>query len=50
MMLNILFQKVYQLNLNVIKSKNIEFPCLNSLAKHLKRDGQVIRDYLKGDK
>ncbi len=31
-------------------SKNLEFDSLNSLAKHLKGDGQVIRDYLKGTK
>jgi len=30
--------------------KNIEFNSLNSLAKHLKGDRQVIREYLKGDK
>lgn len=31
-------------------SKNLEFYSLNSLAKHLKGDRQVIRDYLKGNK
>lgn len=31
-------------------SKNLEFDSLNSLAKHLKGDRQVIRDYLKGSK
>ena len=31
-------------------SKNIQFDSLNSLAKHLKGDHQVIRDYLKGTK
>ncbi len=31
-------------------SKNLEFNSLNGLAKHLKGDRQVIRDYLKGDK
>ena len=31
-------------------SKNLEFDSLNSLAKHLKGDRQVIRDYLKGKK
>jgi hypothetical protein len=31
-------------------SKNLEFDSLNSLAKHLKGDRQVIRDYLKGNK
>lgn len=30
--------------------KNIEFDSLNSLAKHLKGDRQVIRQYLKGEK
>jgi hypothetical protein len=30
--------------------KNLEFNSLNSLAKHLKGDRQVIREYLKGDK
>lgn len=30
--------------------KNIEFDSLNSLAKHLKGDRQVIRSYLVGDK
>ena len=30
--------------------KNLEFNSLNSLAKHLKGDRQVIRGYLKGDK
>jgi len=30
--------------------KNIEFNSLNSLAKHLKGDRQVIREYLKGEK
>ena len=30
--------------------KNLEFDSLNSLAKHLKGDRQVIREYLKGDK
>ena len=30
--------------------KNLEFDSLNSLAKHLKGDRQVIRGYLKGDK
>ena len=32
------------------ESKNLEFDSLNSLAKHLKGDRQVIRDYLKGSK
>ena len=31
-------------------SKNLEFDSLNSLAKHLKGDRQVIRDYLTGKK
>lgn len=31
-------------------SKNLEFDSLNSLAKHLKGDRQVIRGYLKGTK
>lgn len=31
-------------------SKNLEFASLNSLAKHLKGDRQVIRDYVKGVK
>jgi hypothetical protein len=31
-------------------SKNIEFDSLNSLAKHLKGDRQVIRKYVKGEK
>jgi len=31
-------------------SKNLEFDSLNTLAKHLKGDRQVIRDYLKGTK
>lgn len=31
-------------------SKNLEFDSLNSLAKHLKGDRQIIRDYLKGTK
>ena len=31
-------------------SKNLEFDSLNSLAKHLKGDRQVIRDYLKKSK
>lgn len=30
--------------------KNLEFNSLNSLAKHLKGDRQVIREYLKGEK
>jgi len=30
--------------------KNLEFDSLNSLAKHLKGDRQVIREYLKGEK
>lgn len=30
--------------------KNLEFDSLNSLAKHLKGDRQVIRDYLKNNK
>lgn len=30
--------------------KNLEFDSLNSLAKHLKGDRKVIRDYLKGTK
>lgn len=30
--------------------KNLEFDSLNSLAKHLKGDRQVIREYLKGTK
>ena len=32
------------------ESKNLEFDSLNSLAKHLKGDRQVIREYLKGNK
>ena len=31
-------------------SKNIEFPSLNSLAKHLKGDRQIIIEYLRGKK
>ena len=31
-------------------TKNLEFNSLNSLAKHLKGDRQVIREYLKGEK
>lgn len=31
-------------------SKNLEFDSLNSLAKHVKGDRQVIREYLKGSK
>jgi len=31
-------------------SKNLVFPSLNSLAKHLKGDRQIIREYLKGEK
>jgi hypothetical protein len=31
-------------------NKSLEFDSLNSLAKHLKGDRQVIRSYLKGDK
>lgn len=31
-------------------SKNLEFNSLNSLAKHLKGDRQVIREYLSGEK
>ena len=31
-------------------SKNLEFNSLNALAKHLKGDRVVIRDYLKGNK
>ena len=31
-------------------SKNLEFHSLNSLAKHLKGDREVIRNYLKGNK
>ena len=31
-------------------SKDLEFPSLHSLAKHLKGDRQVIRQYLKGIK
>ena len=31
-------------------SKNLEFDWLNSLAKHLKGDRQVIRGYLNGTK
>jgi hypothetical protein len=31
-------------------SKNLKFDSLNNLAKHLKGDRQVIRDYLKGNK
>jgi NUMOD1 domain len=31
-------------------SKNLEFGSLNSLAKHLKGDRKVIREYLKGSK
>lgn len=31
-------------------SKNLDFDSLNSLAKHLKGDRQVIREYLKGIK
>ena len=30
-------------------SKNLQFDSLNSLAKHLKGDRVVIRDYLKGN-
>lgn len=30
--------------------KNLEFNSLNSLAKHLKGDRQVIREYPKGNK
>ena len=30
--------------------KNLEFSSLNSLAKHLKGDRQVIREYLTGQK
>lgn len=30
--------------------KNLEFKSLNALAKHLKGDRQVIREYLKGEK
>jgi len=30
--------------------KNLEFDSINSLAKHLKGDRQVIREYLKGNK
>ena len=30
--------------------KNLEFNSLNSLAKHLKGDREVIRNYLKGNK
>jgi hypothetical protein len=30
--------------------KNLEFNSLNSLAKHLKGDRQVIREYLNGEK
>lgn len=30
-------------------NKNLEFDSLNSLAKHLKGDRQVIRNYLKGN-
>lgn len=30
--------------------KNLEFNSLNSLAKHLKGDRKVIREYLKGEK
>ena len=32
------------------ESKNLEFNSLNSLAKHLKGDREVIRNYLKGNK
>ena len=32
------------------KTLNKEFSSLNSLAKHLKGDRQVIREYLKGEK
>ncbi len=31
-------------------SKNLKFDSLNSLAKHLKGDRQVIREYLQGKK
>ena len=31
-------------------SKNLVFHSLNSLAKHLKGDSNVIRGYIKGDK
>ena len=31
-------------------TKNLEFNSLNSLAKHLKGDRQVIREYLTGEK
>lgn len=31
-------------------SKDLEFPSLNSIAKHLKGDRQTIREYLKGEK
>lgn len=31
-------------------SQTLTFPSLNSLAKHLKGDRKVIRDYLKGEK
>ena len=31
-------------------TKNLEFDSLNSLAKNIKGDRQVIRDYLKGNK
>ena len=31
-------------------NKNLEFNSLNSLAKHLRGDRQVIREYLKGSK
>lgn len=31
-------------------NKNLKFDSLNSLAKHLKGDRQVIREYIKGTK
>jgi len=33
-----------------MQKKNLEFDSLNSLAKHLKGDRQVIRDYLNENK
>ena len=50
------YEKTYK-NANKVKaiykddsSKNLEFSSLNSLARHLKGDRQVIRDYVKGVK
>jgi len=33
-----------------LPSKNLVFPSLNSLAKHLKGDRKIIREYLKGER